>query len=66
MSLLTEQAESNAWALARERGLPGVLRRCRNAGMSWQQTEGVLVECDGKRNPWQYANKMIAVWRAER
>ena len=66
MSAIAEQAESNAWALARELGLPGVIHRCRRAGMSWQETEGVLVNADGKRNPHQFANRMISNWKAER
>ena len=65
MSYLEQQAESNCWALARELGLPGVVHRARKAGMTWRETEGVLVNADGKNNPHQFANACISRWRAE-
>lgn len=65
MSYLEQQAESNCWALARDLGLPGLVHRARKAGMSWRETEGVLVNSDGKDNPHQYGNRMISMWRAE-
>ena len=63
MSAIAEQAESNAWALARELGLPGVLRRAREAGMSWGEVEGVMISSEGKENPWKWANKCITIWK---
>ena len=66
MTPLEQQAESNAWAKARELGMPRILINCRKAGMSWDKTEQVMVLSADKRNPWQWANKLISAWRAER
>lgn len=65
MSNLLEQQRINAYARAREVGIPGVLTRALKAGMSLTEARGVVEECKDRRNPHQFCNAMISAWRSE-
>lgn len=66
MSALVEQQRQNAYARAHEVGIPGVLTNCLKAGMTLKEARAIVEEAKDKRNPWQFTNKCIAIWRAKR